>query len=154
MKRIFSCETCKKEVITWDKTRKTCSWECRNKRISKLYKGKIFTEKHKESIRKNHHNVCGDKNPNWKGGINPWHKNARSTRKFKDWRIKVLARDGNACVICGKTRSLEVDHIKPLFLFPELMHEVSNGQTLCCSCHRKKNVLDRKVYKFDFANVK
>lgn len=31
-------------------------------------KGRQFTEEHKRNISRNHHNISGDKNPNWRGG--------------------------------------------------------------------------------------
>lgn len=60
------CEMCPNLVR--DVRNKCCGWVCRNKRISKLYKGKTFTEEHKRNIAKNHHDVRGNKNPKWKGG--------------------------------------------------------------------------------------
>lgn len=53
------------------------------------------------------------------------------------WRNKVLERDGHKCVWCGSTQDLEADHIKPKSLYPKLRYDVSNGRTLCWSCHIK-----------------
>lgn len=60
------CEICDQKVK--DKRNKCCGWKCRNKRISNLYKGRKFTQQHKDNIKKGHHDVSGDKNPNWNGG--------------------------------------------------------------------------------------
>lgn len=65
------CENCKKEFISNDKRRKCCGWVCRNIRISKMYKGKEFTQEHKDNIKKNHHDVSGKNNPKWRGGKRP-----------------------------------------------------------------------------------
>lgn len=46
------------------------------------------------------------------------------------------------CVCCGGTRSLEVHHVKPFHLYPELELDRKNLMTLCSdgpggmSCHR------------------
>lgn len=63
-----------------------------------------------------------------------------------DWgslRQAALARDGNACVACGRDAgfeggqyvSLEVDHIKSVATHPELEFELDNLRTLCPKCH-------------------
>jgi len=49
--------------------------------------------------------------------------------KWKEIRIKIKARDGNACVICGNHRNLEVHHTREKAL-PE------NLITLCKRCHK------------------
>lgn len=70
----------------------------------------------------------------------------RSTLRAKDmqrleyrlWREEVFKRDRYACVWCGGgSGKLEADHIRPYSLFPELGYEVSNGRTLCKTCHAK-----------------
>src|SRR3546814_4540040 len=35
--------------------------------------------------------------------------------RWVDIRQEALARDGNACILCGSTEALEVDHIPPVF---------------------------------------
>lgn len=80
-----------------------------------------------------------------------------------DWgtlRDRVLARDKYACVLCGAKPVLkrykhggvtlvaspfdggngvylEVDHIKPVALYPDLEFQESNLRTLCRPCHAK-----------------
>jgi hypothetical protein len=70
------------------------------------------------------------------------------TSKYKEWRALVLARDNHKCLNCGfsgnKDNPLQVDHIKPRSLYPELALTVSNGRTLCLRCHRKTNTFGRK----------
>lgn len=40
------------------------------------------------------------------------------------------------CIICGRSKKLEVHHIKPVHLFPELELERTNLVTLCADpCH-------------------
>src|SRR6185312_14061236 len=59
------------------------------------------------------------------------------TGPYKRWRYTVLARDNFTCVSCGAREQLEVDHIKPRLLYPDLTYDIDNGRTLCKPCHRK-----------------
>lgn len=59
------------------------------------------------------------------------------------WRIKVLQRDGNRCVLCGSDTDLEADHIKPWALYPDLRFDPDNGRTLCRPCHIKTPTFGR-----------
>jgi len=57
------------------------------------------------------------------------------TKNHKEWREKVLKRDENECVICGKgPKYLNAHH-----LIPSSVHkwefDVANGITLCSHCH-------------------
>lgn len=62
------------------------------------------------------------------------------TRKFRD---TVFARDGYACVWCGRTRNLEIDHIIPMSTGGQNILE--NLQTLCFTCnHVKGNLIMSK----------
>lgn len=71
---------------------------------------------------------------------------------WSQMRSRILKRDGNRCTNCGAADSgqfyfrgkllegnfrapLEVDHIKPVKLYPELEYEESNLRTLCHACH-------------------
>jgi 5-methylcytosine-specific restriction endonuclease McrA len=56
---------------------------------------------------------------------------------YYGWRKLVFQRDGHKCIECGSTERLAADHIKPHALYPELRYELSNGRTLCESCHKK-----------------
>lgn len=71
--------------------------------------------------------------------------------EYKEWHATILKRDNYLCVLCQAPRPLEVDHIKR-FLFILQEHDIrtpeqarncselwniSNGRTLCRSCHRK-----------------
>lgn len=63
------------------------------------------------------------------------------------WKKLVRARDGNKCVLCGSTERLQVDHIKPFSLFPELARVLSNGRVLCFDCHKKTDTFGAKLLK-------
>jgi 5-methylcytosine-specific restriction endonuclease McrA len=60
-------------------------------------------------------------------------------------RKRVLERDGHACVKCGGTDGLEVDHRIPLHVTAiadkkliEYLRSDQNCQTLCATCHKVK----------------
>ncbi|MEK0311655.1 HNH endonuclease [Sweet potato little leaf phytoplasma] len=70
----------------------------------------------------------------------------QNKRRFLRWRdrpaftkaqrVAVYARDGGACVFCGRTESLSIDHIVPWSKGGA--HAMSNFQTLCRSCNSRK----------------
>lgn len=59
-----------------------------------------------------------------------------NTPDYRAWREEVLKRDGYLCQMCGKSGQMEVHHIKPKRLFPELTLDHANGITLCKKCHQ------------------
>ena len=80
--------------------------------------------------------LIGENNPNWKGGISSENNLLRTSAEYKNWRKSVFERDGYKCQICGQVGGeLEVHHIKPFSIHPELRFVVDNGITLCKSCH-------------------
>jgi len=75
----------------------------------------------------------------------------RQSPAYIAWRTSVFIRDGKKCIWCGSTKDIEADHIKPRYLFPELTLELSNGRTLCNSCHRKTpSYMNRYMKRSDF----
>jgi hypothetical protein len=92
--------------------------------------------------------IRGDKSPGWRGGIYPLHKKIRNRREVLNWKKAVLQRDNYTCVWCGvrkendKSVILNVDHIKPFSLYPDLRDDINNGRTLCVHCHRKRHKID------------
>jgi len=80
----------------------------------------------------------GKRSIHWKGGITPLNFKIRNSFQYKEWRTKVFKRDNWTCVNCGeRNKTLQVDHIKPFSLFPDLRLEISNGRVLCKPCHKK-----------------
>jgi hypothetical protein len=59
--------------------------------------------------------------------------------RYKKWRKAVYARDKFKCKMPGCTNqgSLNAHHIKRWADFPSLRFVVSNGITLCRSCHER-----------------
>lgn len=80
----------------------------------------------------------GSGSSHWQGGITPINYKIRNSEEYKKWRTAVFSRDGYTCINCGKVGGyLEADHIKPFSLYPELRLDVSNGRTVCKSCHNE-----------------
>lgn len=73
-------------------------------------------------------------------------KNFYQSREWKQVRYQALRIYKNFCQCCGRKRSenlwLEVDHIKPRSLAPELALDISNLQILCSDCNQGKSNLD------------
>lgn len=97
----------------------------------------------------------GEKSHNWKWGRMYLKHRMRTNTKYIVWRNGVFARDGYRCTHCGDCRggNLEADHIitvESIFnafkiktiddvVDNYLLWEISNGRTLCKSCHRKRH---------------
>ena len=58
--------------------------------------------------------------------------------RYREWRTQVFSRDDYTCRGCGSRGGvLQADHIKPWSTHPELRYELTNGRTLCVSCHKQ-----------------
>ena len=64
------------------------------------------------------------------------------TSRWKALRVKALDRDDWQCVQCGERRRLEVDHILPVRMHPELSYSLDNLQSLCGRCHARKTRIE------------
>jgi hypothetical protein len=122
----------------------------------KPWLGKKFTDEHKKNISlglkdnplvlanakiygKNH---SGENHWNWKGGITPANVLIRNSYVYHKWRKSVYARDYWTCQDCGlkcKKKDIVAHHIKSFEEHPELRFYISNGITLCRSCHKKRH---------------
>ena len=99
----------------------------RKNRIANL--GRVAWNKGKPS------GLSGSRHWNWQGGKTEERDRLRKTLEYKDWRLSVFLRDNKTCIICSSKKDIEADHIKPWSIFPELRFTLSNGRTLCHSCH-------------------
>lgn len=143
--------TCKGCNIVTRKTRKElfyrktipdyCSIKCVYKYSPR--KGKVTpdTTRKKLSLQK-----LGTANPSWRGGVTPLRVKLRNTPEYKEWRRSVFERDDYTCQKCkSRGGKLEADHIIPYMKDKGKLLEVSNGQTLCKECHRKKTTAELKL---------
>lgn len=74
----------------------------------------------------------------WKGGVSGERDRIHQSAEYREWRRQVFERDDYTCQMCGiKGSYLEADHIKPFSTHIDLRFELSNGRTLCKSCHRQ-----------------
>ena len=91
----------------------------------------------------------------WEGTRKPKSVPSRKTEMgqapYRKWRKAVLLRDGHVCVKCGSTEHLEVDHITPWNASVELRYELSNGQTLCNTCHKATDTYGSKAKNYTAA---
>ena len=81
----------------------------------------------------------GKDHPNWKGGISKGRKGI-TNRKFKLWKANVHKLDKFTCQMCGTKptgKNLIAHHIRDWNKYPKLRYIVSNGLTVCRSCHKK-----------------
>jgi len=62
----------------------------------------------------------------------------RNSSEYRKWRKNVKERDG-CCVRCNSEESLHAHHIIPVSENKDLATDVSNGETLCKSCHAKEH---------------
>src|SRR4051794_39139002 len=75
----------------------------------------------------------------------------RNTRKWQELRKRIIARDGQ-CAVCGSEEQLEVDHIIPYSVSPELGLDPDNLQVLCRQHNRDKS--DRVKQRQPYINTK
>ena len=62
-------------------------------------------------------------------------KHDRNSFRYKEWRARVFERDDFKCVDCGTNIDIQAHHIESWKDHKSLRYEVSNGVTLCRSCH-------------------
>jgi len=156
------CSNCKK--LFWYKTRqKFCSRFCAGKYLSLSHSKECICIACKKSfkIRLSYNGkgiFCStkcsgsykvrEKSPSWKGGIKK-DKDRRKSFEGIRWRKSVFARDDFTCQHCGtKGGYIEAHHIKPYKPYPKLRFDLTNGITLCKSCHKKTDSYGAKAIRF------
>ena len=105
----------------------------------------------------------GPKGQHWKLSVEtktkmkgrvPWNKGLGRgevfellTLEYKTFRKRMFIRDNYTCDDCGKRGGeLQLDHIKPRCLYPELLMAENNVRTLCVDCHRKTKTFGLNQY--------
>lgn len=62
-------------------------------------------------------------------------KHDRNSARYREWRKAVFDRDGYECSACGTRENLQAHHIAHWKDNKKLRYAISNGITLCRSCH-------------------
>lgn len=160
----------RKGIILTEETKKKISDTLKKEKIAPINRKKNKSKKHREKISKSligrlpnsgsfkrgirvspkteftTEKMSGKNNINWKGGITPINLKIRASKEYKQWRKSVFKKDNYTCVKCNQVGgTLNADHIKSFALFPKLRFNVSNGRTLCVSCHRKTDTFGGKT---------
>lgn len=92
-------------------------------------------------------NITGELHYNWKGGITPENVRIRNSQEAKKWRMDVFFRDNFTCQKCNKRgEKLNAHHLYNFSSHKELRNEVSNGITLCESCHLRGEDSFHSIY--------
>jgi hypothetical protein len=69
--------------------------------------------------------------------LNSGYKLTRNTEEYKKWRNSIFKRDNWTCQICEKRKyNMQVDHIKPVSYYPDLIMSDENARVLCHDCHK------------------
>jgi len=69
---------------------------------------------------------------------------SRNTFQYREWKKSILLRDGNKCVRCKSKNRLDAHHIISWIDDENLRLDISNGETLCRSCHMAHEFVERK----------
>ena len=93
---------------------------------------KIYRQENKESLRLKRKIYIKTKNTN-----NPQFKYTHLYRKYISFIFtpEVLKRDRYECQVCYSSLNLQVHHIIPVNINPNLVDDVKNLITLCTECH-------------------
>jgi len=106
-------------------------------------KGVKFSDKTKEKMSiscsgKKKPWISGNKNYNWKGGINPKNDTIRKSLEIKLWKKACMERDNFTDQKTGiKGGDLEIHHINNFAEFPELRTSIENGITFSKKSHQE-----------------
>lgn len=124
-----------------------CLCECGKKKSIENYSikrgiakscGCYQKEKAQLTFKKMHESQKGKNHPNWKGGISTERELFHASKKTKEWKHSIYKKDNYTCICCGqKGYELNVHHIKPYAIYPELRLDENNGATFCVNCHRE-----------------
>ena len=95
----------------------------------------------------------GDRHWNWKGGTTSIRERIWHTPKYREWRTQIFERDDYTCVLCRERSGvLNADHypktLRQIVVENKItttadarecveLWDISNGRTLCLTCHRK-----------------
>jgi len=125
------------KAVRSEMTKKSWSDEGKRERYLQGIKNRSASQKWLSSA----HFQKGEKHPRWKGG-----RRRNSRYDVKQWRNAVFTRDAYTCQECFQPGILNAHHIKSWADNPDLRLDVSNGITLCMTCHAVKHGLEPKHF--------
>lgn len=120
--KFFKSKTC--SVRNWATRSKYCSKKCQHKSMIGTKQSQETKDKRAFAL-KNRPGVRVD---------------------YLYYRKLCLERDNYTCIQCGWNEVLimEVDHIIPKIIRPDLSNNLDNLQTLCPNCHRRKTLQNKE----------
>ena len=116
--------------------------------ISKTNKGRVASTKTRKKMSEAQQVIkykktywlgkTGKAGPNWNPNItDEERKNKRAYPEYNGWRKEVYKLDNYTCQKCGQySGNLNAHHIESYRANPTLRTEISNGITLCETCHK------------------
>lgn len=149
----YICETCGKIFRSCQpqNANRFCSRDCYNvfhnikNKIrtcpvcNKIFEARTSEDKYcsQECHLKNLHSInSGVNHWNWQGGISK-ENDRHDSNEYKQWRTLIYQKDNYKCNKCGSKIKLNAHHILSWKHYPDLRYDISNGITLCESCHIK-----------------
>ena len=134
------CDYCNKEYKTtvpdYNSSKKHfCSRKCQAKWQSENIRG----ENH-PMYGKPNYKCRGENNPNWNPNLTQEEREQhREIEGYNSWRTQVYRRDNYTCICCGDNKggNLNAHHLNGFNWDKEHRLDVSNGVTLCTTCHNK-----------------
>lgn len=122
-------------------------------RVAAKLRGRAFSDESRKKMSQNAacRGVYGKAHRSWRGGHSSFVRALVQTSIYKDWRLAIYQRDKYTCQRCGQVGGkLNAHHIRKLVVIlrengvasldnAELcveLWDVSNGKTLCKSCHK------------------
>lgn len=113
--------------VCYEKSRAVSMKACRWCNVSFIPKNKISMFCSRQCSKR------GALNPHWRGGI----EQRKILSDDKAWRTAVFERDSYTCAACGQYGGKISAHHKDAYHWcKDRRFDVSNGVTLCLSCHR------------------
>jgi 5-methylcytosine-specific restriction endonuclease McrA len=73
-------------------------------------------------------------------------------KALAEWSLKVRARDGFACIVCGSTEKLQAHHLLSKTQYKSIAFDLSNGVCVCAGCHqfRKRSFHQNGLWAAEF----
>ena len=68
-----------------------------------------------------------------------------SQTKLREWANKVKEKAGYKCKSCGIKKNLHAHHMVSKYYRPVWAYDISNGISLCASCHLKRGGVHHKA---------